>query len=121
MTAPPSRTPAPSGSSLTSQKPGPRFLTVQEVADRLGMSPWFVYDHGDELGLVKFGGANRYREDRVDEYLAERLKAGERAPESTPASPLTSAPRRQASPRNRRRRVALLEPGTGSGPERRAG
>jgi excisionase family DNA binding protein len=85
------------------------FLTVDEVAGRLGMSRWFVYAHGDELGRVKFGGSNRYRADRVDAYLAERLAgtAEEPAPTRTPRPP---AERKPAPRRGRRRRVPLLEP-----------
>jgi hypothetical protein len=46
------------------------LLTVEEVAERLRTSRWFVYSHGQELGLVKVGGANRYLPERVDAYIA---------------------------------------------------
>jgi excisionase family DNA binding protein len=102
---------APSSEVRPAIHADPGFLTVDEVARRLGMSRWFVYSHGHELGLVKFGGANRYRSDRVDAYLAERLTtAPEQAippePVATSPSPAPKAPAR----RGRRRRVPLLEP-----------
>jgi hypothetical protein len=89
----------------------PRLLTAEQVAERLGMSKWFVYSRGRELGLVMFGSSNRYRADRVDEYLAARLADPPEAPR--PAAAPAPPPRRQPAPgRGRRRRVPLLEPDT---------
>jgi hypothetical protein len=48
------------------------LLTLDEVATLLRVSKWFVYDHGDELGLVKVGGKNCYQPDRVEAYIASR-------------------------------------------------
>jgi len=94
------------------------FLTVKEVAERISMSRWFVYSHGRELGLVKFGGSNRYRLDRVDEYVAQRLACTVEEP-PTAASPPPSAPlpRRESRP-SKRRRVPLLEVGANPPPRR---
>lgn len=92
---------------------GPTVLTVPQVAELLGVSRWFVYDHGPELGLVKVGGANRYLRERVEGYLTGQL----------PASPERAAPAahcRQRSPLKTGRRVALLDPATSSRPERGA-
>lgn len=51
----------------------PVLLKVDQVAGLLNVSRWFVYDHGDDLGLVKIGGANRYRLDRVEEYIDKQF------------------------------------------------
>jgi hypothetical protein len=51
----------------------PVLLKVEQVAALLNVSRWFVYDHGADLGLVKIGGANRYRLDRIEEYIAKEL------------------------------------------------
>ena len=92
----------------------PLLLTVEQVAELLQVSRWFVYDHPDELGLVKLGKANRYRREKVEEYIVE---CSSRPPPSVPSpsppalravptsEPLATARRR--SPR----RVPLLEPG----------
>ncbi len=45
------------------------LLTAEQVAERLAMSIWFVYDHGAELGKVKIGGSNRYLAERVERYI----------------------------------------------------
>lgn len=85
------------------------LLTVTEVAAVLHVSCWFVYEHGEELGLVKVGGANRYDQEAVERYIAQRsCTTAESAP--------TSAPRRQVSPRGAARRVRLLEVATDSRP-----
>lgn len=95
-----------------------RLLTPEQVAERLVMSVWWVYDHPRELGLVKIGGANRYRADRVDQYLDEQLSKAE--PPADPPAPRPSAARRQKSRRNRRQRVPLLDAATGLRPEKDA-
>jgi hypothetical protein len=70
------------------------LLTAVEVAELLNVSKWFVYDHGEELGLVKIGGANRYRRTVLDAFLG------------APAETAAAAPRRR--PPRRGRRVPLL-------------
>jgi len=78
------------------------------------MSVWFVYDHGDELGKVKVGGANRYLAEAVERYVAERVAPVEVAPAPAPAGAATPpavpaveiATRRGTKPR----RVRLLDP-----------
>jgi predicted DNA-binding transcriptional regulator AlpA len=79
-----------------------RLLKVDEVAALLSVSRWFVYDHGDELGLVKIGGSNRYRRERVEAYIARSASEPE-SPRPTPA--------RTQRPSRGSRRVPLLEPG----------
>ena len=69
---------------------GDQLLTATQVAELLNVSKWFVYDHGDELGLVKVGAANRYRRSALEAYLGA----------SSGASP--AAPRRRPSRRGRR-------------------
>ena len=88
----------------------PNLLSAKQVAARLGVSVWFVYDHGAELGLVKLGGANRYRPEAVEAYVEER---------SRPTSvPVRVGPGNRRSRRERPGKVALLEPATPSRPER---
>ncbi len=79
-----------------------RLLKVDEVATLLNVSRWFVYDHGAELGLVKIGGLNRYRRDRVDASIARAFGGSVEAAERTPRPP---------SPPRGSRRIPLLEPG----------
>ncbi len=99
-----------SSESRACEAPAPIVLTVDQVADLLQVSRWFVYDHGDELGLVKIGGSNRYLPERVERYLAERQS---RRP-AAPTSPAVRTERRaQRTPRKRTRRVPLLERGAG--------
>lgn len=79
------------------------------------MSKWFVYSHGAELGRVKFGGAVRFRADRVEAYLAERLTGDVETPHSAP--PAAPPPHRKRETRGgRRRRVPLLETNPSNGP-----
>jgi predicted DNA-binding transcriptional regulator AlpA len=87
----------------------PKVLTVEQVARLLQVSRWFVYEHGEELGLVKLGGANRYLRERVENYLAEQG-----APRSPPAKAIR---RTQRQRRKRQRRVPLLDPGSRPDPE----
>ncbi len=78
------------------------LLTLDEVATLLRVSKWFIYDHGDELGLVKVGGKNCYQADRVEAYIERRS-----AP--TPATTEDALPtRRTAHRRSRATAVPLL-------------
>lgn len=88
----------------------PALLRVEQVAALLNVSRWFVYDHGEELGLVKIGGANRYRLDRIEEYVAGRLDD----PVSVP-SLLNGRVSPRVVSRRRSRRVPLLEGASGTG------
>ncbi len=83
-----------------------QLLTVAEVAALLHVSRWFVYDHGVELGLVKIGGANRYRLEAVEEYIAARVAAASSQPRPAPRPTA-----RVGRPRRRSRRIPLLETG----------
>jgi hypothetical protein len=94
---------------MTHPDSGPGLLKVEEVAALLNVSRWFVYDHGDELGLVKIGGANRYRLDRVEEYIARQL--------DEPVRPVTRPAQRPLptrASRARSRRVPLLDSANGT-------
>ncbi len=110
MSARPTPTASPPSPPHTSNSPpeSAQVLTVQQVAEALQVSRWFVYDHGPELGLRKVGGANRYLRETVEGYLAERTTC------APPPSPIT-APRREPG-RKPARRVRLLEPATGLRP-----
>ncbi len=112
MSARPTPTASPPSSLHTSNSPpaGALVLTVDQVAEALQVSRWFVYDHGPELGLKKVGGANRYLRETVEGYLAERTTA-------QPPSPITVAHPRREPGRKPARRVRLLEPATGLGSE----
>lgn len=94
----------------------PLLLTVEQVAETLQVSKWFVYDHPEELGLVKLGRSNRYSRQRVEEFVSERAARSAPSVASSPPSlhavpELRSTLQGRASPRVRPRRVPLLEPG----------
>jgi hypothetical protein len=86
------------------------LLTARQVADLLAVDASFVYRRPLELGLIKVGGANRYRAERVEAFVA----AGD--VHTPPGPPVTSAYGKQGSPHQGRRRVALLTPATGLRP-----
>ena len=125
MTVMPPR-PAQSPSSLRGRHtsnaapPGALVLTVDQVAEALQVSRWFVYDHRQELGGFQLGkgsrGRLRFLRERVEDYLLERATG------SQPAARMTAnaAGRKQKSPNKRARRVALLESATGLRPESEA-
>ena len=50
-------------------KDGPQFLTVQDVALRLGVSRNWVYNHAETLGVYHLGKYLRFSWSRVLEYL----------------------------------------------------
>jgi hypothetical protein len=99
------------------------LLTVDQVAERLQTSRWFVYAHGQELGLVKVGGANRYLPERVDAYIAEAATVQRIAHLEAPNAAAAGEPLVQRSTsdkctahtadkarQGKRPRIALLEP-----------
>jgi len=50
-----------------------RHLTADEVAERLGVSTKWCYDHADELGAVRLSGrAVRFPEMAIYSYIAAR-------------------------------------------------
>ena len=50
-----------------------RYLTAEELANRLNLSPKWCYDHADELGAVRLSGrAVRFPEMAVSRYIAAR-------------------------------------------------
>ena len=50
-----------------------RHLTANEVAERLGVSPKWCYDHADALGAVRLPGrAVRFPERAVSRYITAR-------------------------------------------------
>jgi hypothetical protein len=70
------------------------FLPVDQVADPRHV-PVVCLLAWRATRLVKFGGANRYREDRVEQCIAERV--AEDTPIPAPSS-LSCSGRRQALP-----------------------
>jgi hypothetical protein len=79
--------------------PAPRFVSVRELADALGVDVGFVYRHAGELGGRKLGPSRnaplRFDLLRATEALRE---LGERSPEPEPVPPRRS--RRRASAPN---------------------
>ena len=59
----------------------PKLLTVPQVAERIGMSEQWVRDHTaaedgssrrrPTLPCVRFGRSIRYREDQIEQFIAE--------------------------------------------------
>jgi hypothetical protein len=90
----------------------PVLWTARQVAARLGVSVWFVYDHGQELGLVKVGGANRYRPEVVEAFVERGSRPA--------AVPVRVGSRSRRSRRERPGKVRLLEPATELRPESEA-
>jgi predicted DNA-binding transcriptional regulator AlpA len=109
----PSQTPEPRSGDHTSNPVAPLVLTVEQVAELLQVSRWWVYDHGAELGRVKLGDGPRapvrFLRERVADYLARRAEGA--ASVAEPARP-TSVHRSQRATRKPARRVALLDPAT---------
>jgi AraC-like DNA-binding protein len=70
--------------------PPERPLTVAEVAEVLGMSRAYVYDHADELGAIRRGAGRRPRL-RFDPAIvaahARREATAEREAEPAPSTP----------------------------------
>ena len=84
-----------------SPAPPPALVDVAEVARRYGVSPWWVYDHADELGVVRLGTGKRAHLRFDLERVAEAMTSRPRSKRSdTPPSP---GPDRQASGRRPRR------------------
>lgn len=48
------------------------YLSAEDVANCLGMSPKFVYANRDHLGGVKLGTSVRFSRRAVDRYMANR-------------------------------------------------
>lgn len=69
-----------------------RLLTAREVADRLGVHPETVlrWTRRGELPARRLpGGAIRYREDELDEWLDERATPTRSLPTTTPGAALS--------------------------------
>lgn len=69
------------------------LVSVTGLADELGMSKTFVYEHRHELGMVLVGGALRFDVNRARRLLDERTAR------------LLAAPEPKVTPRPRRRRL----------------
>jgi hypothetical protein len=78
----------------------PTLIDVAEVARRYGVSRDYVYEHSDELGVVRLGKGRNARL-RFDPREVERALAAD-APEPAPPS---------RRPRRRGKRAPLLEIG----------
>jgi excisionase family DNA binding protein len=58
------------------------FLSVAEVANKLGLSEDFIYSQLSPAGTLRsyrFGIARRVRKDDLDKWIAEREERGEDA------------------------------------------
>jgi hypothetical protein len=79
----------------------PDLLTVAEVAERLKMSPKWVYAHQRRLGVIKLGDGPKARL-RFDPRAVEELRQPDAGPDLT-AAPPEQPPRAK---RSRRRLVS---------------
>jgi hypothetical protein len=83
--------------------PGERWLTTEQVADLLGVSVDFVYEHQRDFGVRRLGDGKRarlrFRHDLVLEGL-DRISGN--------VVPPASAPRRRGRPRTSDRRPEIL-------------
>jgi excisionase family DNA binding protein len=56
-----------------------RLMTVAEVADRLNVSPQWVYDHATRsdprLPCIRLGGAVRFALTAIDQFIEQQSKA----------------------------------------------
>jgi hypothetical protein len=98
------RPPHASLAARSGERPNPApepLLDAQEVARRLGVSRWFVYDHWRELGGVRLGDTARAPLRFAPERVAEVRAAG--LPSRMHPDPAEPAPERSAPPRRRRR------------------
>lgn len=85
----------------------PRFLTAAEVAERLGVTRAYVYEHAAELGVVRLGGGRRPRI-RFDPRILDRALRGNESAQREEPRPERNEPRRRKSERRRRASYELL-------------
>jgi hypothetical protein len=76
----------------------PDLLTVAEVAERLKMSPKWVYAHQRRLGVIKLGDGPKARL-RFDPRAVEELRQPDAGPDQT------AAPREPPKAKRSRRRL----------------
>jgi hypothetical protein len=81
----------------------PDLLTVAEVAERLKMSPKWVYAHQRRLGVIKLGDGPKARL-RFDPRAVEELRQPDAGPDQN------GAPREQAPKAKRSRRRLVSRP-----------
>lgn len=81
----------------------PDLLTVAEVAERLKMSPKWVYAHQRRLGVIKLGDGPKARL-RFDPRAVEELRQPDAGPDQT------AAPREQPPKAKRSRRRLVSRP-----------
>lgn len=62
------------------------LLTVAQAAAQLGVRSGFVYRHSAELGGIKVGSYLRFRESRIDAYVARQRVTEPVEPAPTPIS-----------------------------------
>jgi hypothetical protein len=79
------------------------LLTVAEVAERLKMSPKWVYAHQRRLGVIKLGDGPKARL-RFDPRAVEELRQPDAGPDQT------AAPREQPPKAKRSRRRLVSRP-----------
>jgi len=91
----------------------PDLLTVAEVAERLKMSPKWVYAHQRRLGVIKLGDGPKARL-RFDPRAVEELWQPDAGPDQT-AAPREQPPKAK---RSRRRLVSRPLPAVDPAPRR---
>jgi excisionase family DNA binding protein len=78
------------------------WLTAQQVADHLGCTRSFVYEHAAELGGVRMGSSRqsrlRFRLEDVDAAMTSRRLRVEQTPEAPAPRTRRSARRRSDVP-----------------------
>ena len=65
------RAPAPTTGATSD---GDAILNVQEVADHIGMSSKWVYNHADELGGFKVGSALKFSARGIRKYITTQRR-----------------------------------------------
>lgn len=78
--------------------PAAGLVTVAELADRLGVSPGYVYEHADRLGALRLGDGPkaRLRFDAAAAIAAHAALRDPAPPPSEPAAPARPEARRPA-------------------------
>jgi hypothetical protein len=87
----------------------PDLLTVAEVAERLKMSPKWVYAHQRRLGVIKLGDGPKARL-RFDPRAVEELRQPDAGPDPIAAPPSSRPGRREAAGASSRGHCLLWTP-----------
>lgn len=81
---------------LRGEDVGEGMIDVAEVARRFDVSSDFVYDHADDLGVVRMGSGPKARL-RFDPNQVEQCLAALQRTEATPATPTRRRRRRKSA------------------------